>query len=119
MKASIGFRGRISAIVLATVLAGLSCVAVVSPVPAAAAVSTCAALTRSVHLFVNSGSGASGLSADSSRSAALKKAGYADLGVLFKASGQRSGMSAVHEMYNSKTSDRIYTKSASEIACIK
>ncbi|GAA3620095.1 metallophosphoesterase [Microlunatus ginsengisoli] len=118
MRSITGLRGRVAAVIVAALLASLANVVLMSPAPAAAA-SKCATLTKKVHHFYNAKRGVSVYTYNSARFAGLKKSGYADLGVIFKASSKKTGLKAVHVMYNKRTGDRIYTTSASEIKGIK
>ncbi len=117
MSLPTGLRRRAVAIVLAAMVAGFGIVAT-SPESATAA-SKCTTMRRPIHLFLHR---------DVRRERAhlgllvlpvLKKAGYVDLGVTFKAGGPAKGLSAVHELWNPKSFDRIYSRSATEIAGIK
>ena len=117
MSLPTGLRRRAVAIVLAAMVAGFGIVAT-SPESATAA-SKCTTMRRPIHQFLHRTYGVSVLTSDSSYYPVLKKAGYVDLGVTFKASGPAKGLSAVHELWNPKSFDRIYSRSATEIAGIK
>jgi len=103
-------------VAVALVLAGA--VVLLSPGSATAA-SKCASLTKSVHLFVDAKRGVNILTYNAKRFAALKKSGYADKGVLFKAGSKKNGLATVRVLYNKKNHDRIYTTSKSEIKKLK
>ena len=117
MSLPTGLRRRAVAIVLAAMVAGFGIVAT-SPESATAA-SKCTTMRRPIHQFLHPTYGVSVLTSDSSYYPVLKKAGYVDLGVTFKAGGPANGLSAVRELWNPKSFDRIYTRSATEIAGIK
>ena len=109
---------RIVLMLLAVALSLTGAVVLLTPSPAAAA-TKCASLTKSVHLFVDAKRGVNILTFNTKRFAALKKSGYADQGVVFKASGKKTGLTAVRVMYAKSTHDRIYTASKSEIKSLK
>ncbi len=118
MKASIGLRRRATTVFLAAVLAGLGSVVLLSPGPAAAA-SKCAALTKSVHMFVHPERGVNLLTYNTAGFPAWKRAGYVDQGVVFNVGVKKSGLTAVRVMYDKRTGNRIYTTAASEIKKLK
>lgn len=100
------------------VLLGLVGLTLLAPNPAAAA-SNCSLLTRDVRQFLHPKKNVSVLTFNPARFAGLKKAGYADKGVLFKAGSTNKRLTPVRVMYAKKTGDRVYTTKKSEIAALK
>jgi hypothetical protein len=113
-----GIRLRTAVIALAVVVGVAGSIVFLSPGSAIAA-SKCASLTKSVHLFVDAKRGVNVLTYNTKRFAGLKKSGYADKGVLFKAGSKMKGLVKVRVLYNKKNRDRIYTTSKSEIKKLK